>query len=59
VGCFHGVVALGCSSGVTFVLLPRGLGADAGADAGPKVRALLLRFRSLVSAPRMAATPPA
>lgn len=39
VGCFHGVVALGMSSGVTFVLLPRGLSADAGPDAGPKVRA--------------------
>ncbi len=39
VGCFHGVVALGMSSGVTFVLLPRGLSADAGPDVGPKVRA--------------------
>lgn len=37
IGCFHGVVALGMSSGVTFVLLPRGLSADAGPDAGPKV----------------------
>ncbi|CAL8466179.1 g5715 [Coccomyxa elongata] len=40
VGCFHGVVALGMSSGVTFVLLPRGLSADAGPDAGPKVMKL-------------------
>ncbi len=38
VACFHGVVALGTFSGVTFVLLPRGLHADAGPDAGPKVR---------------------
>ena len=37
VACFHGVVALGTASGVTFVLLPRGLGADGGPDARPKV----------------------
>ena len=36
-GCFHGVIALGCSSGVAFVLLPRGLGTE-GPDARTKAR---------------------
>lgn len=31
--CFHGLVALGLSSGLVLVLLPRGLGAADGAAA--------------------------
>ena len=42
--CFHGVVALGCSSGVAFVLLPRGLGAE-GPDGRPKASAPALPKR--------------
>ncbi len=40
--CFHGLVALGLSSGLTLVLLPRGLGAadGAAAAAAPQVARL-------------------
>lgn len=32
IACFHGVIALGMSGGIAFVLLPRGLSAEGGPE---------------------------